>query len=181
MSDQDFGIHFESEWPLIQEMRDAAAREKEKAPQMTITEFLLARIAEDEAAATAAAKGPWKWEGDAGEDEAFMYDANGTSVLSAYGMHSQGFLECSGADADHIARHNPHRVLAECKAKRAIIKHAQEATEVEKEYDDYEWQGTVQISEPWAGDAILLSLAAVYADHPDYQQEWAPSDTPKKV
>ena len=64
----------------------------------------------------------------------------------------------------------PTRVLAECTAKRAIIEQAQNATEAEKEYDDYEWQGTVSRSEPWTGDAILLSLTAVYKDHPDYQQ-----------
>jgi hypothetical protein len=66
------------------------------------------------------------------------------------------------------------RVLAECAAKRAVIGLAQKATEDEKAFDDYEWQGTVDRSEPWTGDAILYALASVYADHPDYLPEWKP-------
>ena len=64
------------------------------------------------------------------------------------------------------------KALAECAAKRAIIGLAKQASEVEQEFDDYEWQGTVERSEPLTGDAILSALAAVYKDHPDYQQEW---------
>lgn len=97
------------------------------AGTVTITEFLEARIAEDEARA------------------------------NYYGALALGTT----------------RVLAECAAKRAIIKQAQNATDAEKEFDDYEWQDTVSRSEPYAGDAILYALAAVYADHQDYQQEWA--------
>ena len=65
------------------------------------------------------------------------------------------------------------RILAECAAKRAVIVLAQKAAEAEREFDDYEWQGTVKRREPLAGDAILYALAAVYKDHPDYQEEWA--------
>ncbi len=81
---------------------------------MTITEFLLARIAEDEAVALA---------------------ANGPSV--------------------HAARHDPTRVLAECAAKRAIIEQA--------ERSDSGW---------WESIYVAI-LAAVYADHPDYDPSWA--------
>lgn len=121
---------------------------------MNITEFLEARIAEDEAIATAAAPGPWIWKGDASEDEASLYDSNDDLVLSAYGMHSQGFLECSGENAGHITRHDPSRVLAECAAKRAII-------ELSANWDGY----TRNID-------LLRAVATVYKDHPDYQQEW---------
>lgn len=64
------------------------------------------------------------------------------------------------------------RVLAECAAKRVILVLAQKASETEQAYDDYEWQGTVESAEPLTGDAILYALAAVYKDHPDYQEEW---------
>jgi hypothetical protein len=66
----------------------------------------------------------------------------------------------------------PSAVLAECAAKRAIIDLAKKASEFEKWYDDYEWQGTVESSEPLTGDAILYALAVIYKDHPDYRQEW---------
>ena len=60
------------------------------------------------------------------------------------------------------------RLLAECAAKRAIIKVSEDVERM-----DY------QISNEWGGDIdgtaelILRNLAAVYSDHPDYQQEWA--------
>ncbi|MDQ1059109.1 hypothetical protein QFZ23_003010 [Arthrobacter globiformis] len=59
------------------------------------------------------------------------------------------------------------RVFAECEAKRKIIALA----------DDVE-QMDAQLSAESGGedlgtaDAILKALAAVYASHPDYQQEW---------
>jgi len=56
-------------------------------------------------------------------------------------------------DGQHIERHNPARVLAECAAKRAII-------------DEYTGSpATFQ---------IIAHMAAVYRDHPDYRQEWTP-------
>ena len=101
---------------------------------MSITEFLNARIAEDEAAAR---------EYQQYEDEVY---------------ETAGWFNCT-------------RVLAECAAKRAIVELANKATHAEKECDDYEWQGTVE-SGPYIGDSILYALAAVYADHPAYRDEW---------
>jgi hypothetical protein len=60
------------------------------------------------------------------------------------------------------------RAFAECEAKRKIIALA----------DDVE-QMDAQLSAESGGedlgtaDGILKALAAVYASHPDYQQEWA--------
>jgi hypothetical protein len=63
--------------------------------------------------------------------------------------------------AQHVARWDPARVLAECGAKRQII-----AKVTEIEYN---------LGGPWThamGDEILASLAQPYADHPDYREEW---------
>lgn len=112
---------------------------------MSISEFLEARLAEDEAALDAvpvAAK------------QLDDFDFGGTDDYLRFTM---GY----------------GRAVAECAAKRAIITLAQRAAEDEKEYDDYEWQGTVKRSEPLTGDAVLLALAAVYKDHTDYQEEWS--------
>jgi hypothetical protein len=90
---------------------------------------------------------------------------------------SSGWSRLGGTrwETDNYGRDflTPSAVRAECAAKRAIIKLAKHASEVEREFDDYEWQGTVKRSEPLAGYAILFALASVYADHPDYRQEWA--------
>ncbi|MCQ1951610.1 DUF6221 family protein [Arthrobacter sp. zg-Y859] len=91
---------------------------------ITITEFLVARIAEDEATAQAF--------GQATGSLLLEEDASGDLMLTI------------GAD----------RVLAECAAKRAIVEH----------WGPYE---TLE------GPDLLRALAAVYADHPDYQPDWA--------
>ena len=137
--------------------------------QQSITEFLEARIAEDERVARDATQGRWEvvpTRGDQPKVQEVGRDAWLAITSSDPGVPRD-------ANAQHIARHDPARVLAECAAKRAILEHANKATEVEKEFDDYEWQGTVERSEPWIGDAILLALAAVYKDHPDYREEWS--------
>ena len=79
---------------------------------MTLTEFLLARIAEDEAAARR---------------------------VAVVGSCEPGY--------------RPARVLAECEAKRRIVKTA---------------EGGLTSS-----SAAVQFLAAVYSDHPDYRAEWA--------
>jgi hypothetical protein len=71
---------------------------------MTLEEFLLARIAEDEIAARSAAKThpPAGW--------TVAYDA----------------------ETMHTRRHDPARVLAECEAKRRIVQHSERAHELAK-------------------------------------------------
>lgn len=103
---------------------------------MTITEFLLARIAEDEADAN-------------GEDE----DYADTTLFPTI-------------DSDHQARWHTDRVRAECAAKRAIIDMAL----------DLQLSPTERLPAwvPANGELALRHLAAVYANHPDYRQEWKP-------
>lgn len=59
--------------------------------------------------------------------------------------------------------HDPARVLAECAAKRAII--AEHAPIDVCDAHDANYETTTCDT--------LRALAAVYKDHPDYQQEWA--------
>ncbi|MFF8840568.1 DUF6221 family protein [Streptomyces sp. NPDC015130] len=70
-------------------------------------------------------------------------------------------------DAQHIARHSPARVLAEVEAKRQIIKqHERYAAERRRMMGGWD---------PRSDDSPILSaLAAVYADHSDYQPDWRP-------
>lgn len=54
------------------------------------------------------------------------------------------------------------RLVAECAAKRAIVEQAATYSPELEHGDNGEW----------AFDVTLRALAAVYADHPDYQPEW---------
>ncbi|WP_427130343.1 DUF6221 family protein [Pseudarthrobacter sp. S9] len=97
---------------------------------MTITDFLSARIAEDE------------------------YDAN---------------RELSWGTTQTLTRMNA-RVLAECAAKRAIVAMAPDDDGYVKIGD---WESCSDSCPPLVAEAAIRALAAVYADHPDYLQEWA--------
>ena len=130
----------------------------------TIVEFLLARIAEDEA--TAGAADPACWVSDV------------TWQIAR--------VERAGAEADHIRRHDPARVVAECETKRRIVERCRpqyavlyrESERLLASAFDQETMKTIGHSGPrWPfedAEAILRDLAAVYADHPDYLEEWRP-------
>jgi hypothetical protein len=132
-----------------------------------LTDFLLARIAEDEAMAKAAIE-PHETD-DAGHWEFVEYPYEGGSP------HPRGTLDAgtSGYDpglpwSDLVNRYDPARVLAECEAKRQIVERAvimartsgllEGAADRAYEYDDN----------------VLPLLALPYADHPDYREEWRP-------
>jgi len=111
---------------------------------VTITEFLEARIAEDEADARVAEE----WADDGPEP-----------YLRWIGEGNDRLVFRLGKAGNHVARWDPARVLAECKAKRAILA-------MHETCDDVSY-----------GDASTCpetrTLAAVYSTHPDYRQEWA--------
>ncbi|MDQ0619393.1 DUF6221 family protein [Arthrobacter globiformis] len=82
-----------------------------------------------------------------------LRDNEGSSTLS---MHHDA--------SAHVARHDPARVLAECAAKREILDECADVLS----HGGWEYSDTPDLAQ-----SILGSLAAVYADHPEYQQEWA--------
>jgi len=126
---------------------------------MTMTEFLLARIQEDENAARAA-------DLKVGDPRWFVSRVS-TTVPQKYTVRStwclrpiakiqdiesvdpfpdpSGVLD-GGAAAAHIARWDPARVLAECEARREVVMSAD--------------------------DGVLRALAAIHSDHPDYDPAW---------
>jgi hypothetical protein len=137
---------------------------------MTLTEFLLARIAEDEARAH------------------YALSRGGGGALE-YGGQWYGAIK-------HAERWEPARALAECAAKRAIITcHESWPVLVEGPIEfglvdgtdphAIAYRATQQIA--WATQAeyrkrfgteppttpMLRALALPYADHPDYRDEWA--------
>jgi hypothetical protein len=160
---------------------------------MTITEFLLARIAEDKEVARAATQGRWFWsdpdtndfpqgsvslEADQGAWNICPYfcvwsGGENThrgepgkpghehraveAVVDAWGYDAWG-IQVSDANAAHIARWDPARVLAECEAKRLLL---------QREPCDDTGVGDDPCHH-------LRALAVPYADHPDYREEWRP-------
>ena len=122
-----------------------------------LASFLLARLDEDEAAARAATQGGWRADG---EDIVLVSDDphwNGTCIANA-----------SGYDGDHIARHDPVRVLREVAAKRAILRDYQDCAEAA------EYAGEIMRAARDAYARSLMHLSAAWIGHADYRQEWAP-------
>lgn len=113
-----------------------------------LVSWLLACIADDERWAQAASAGPWEWAGDV----LFGVDVDGSYVLGA----DTGI---SDADAAHIARWDPARVLAECAAKRALIKSLA--------LDDAEDETAA-----WR----LRVFAQVFGNRPGFDTSWGVSD-----
>ena len=106
---------------------------------MSLSEFLLARINDDEAEARRAADGPF-------------------SITSTPYGETFGIVTAGGGDylEEQWFAVDPARVLAECKAKRAIV-----------EYATGHNTGDVEMV------PILEVMASVYAGHPDYRGHWA--------
>jgi hypothetical protein len=75
-------------------------------------------------------------------------------------------------DADHIARHDPARVLRECEAKRRIVG-AHPYTD-DGGHCCADPQGGLGEEMYWNEPCpTLAALAAVYAEHPDYDESWS--------
>jgi hypothetical protein len=134
--------------------------------QLTLTEFLLQRIAEDEERAADAGHGGTRRQGQplsrwvATQDGLFL-TLDGT--LSTYSP-LRG-LAGRPTVINHVARWDPARVLAECEAKRRIVKLC---ADIEGKAVEGNWWNLQE------HEAILAALALPYADHPDYREEWRP-------
>ncbi|RRQ81583.1 DUF6221 family protein [Streptomyces griseofuscus] len=134
---------------------------------MDLVEFLRARLDEDERIARATQINNLKAE----------VSFHGTKSLSWDGDHDTYSTEGMPAPlAEHIAAHDPVRVLAEVEAKRRAVdecaywneKLAQEAANPSA----HPQPGLGLILD--AVNPILPALALPYADHPDYREEWRP-------
>lgn len=106
---------------------------------MTIEDFLLARIADDEAVAS-------------------------DKPLGAFFERHTMDYRASEADGFGYVWTSRDRVLAECAAKRQIIDFCAET--LEDSSGGY-------TSGALLAEHVLSAMAAVYANHPDYRQDWA--------
>lgn len=150
---------------------------------MTLAEFLLARIAEDEAVATDAkddhadADGHWWWDG---------VDFEGSWPTSEPPKDDKSYAFQSWEVM--AERLDPARVLAECEAKRRIVElHAPvipvspfskcghpgcDQSHSEKRLPPA--CPTCPTSDVDGACETLYTLAIPYVDHPDYRDEWRP-------
>jgi len=125
----------------------------------TLTEFLMARIAEDEAQARDAI---------AERNRIFHNDPPGPDLtLESYPDAGVPFVAVG-----------PERVLAECAAKRCIVElHQPEPWKLDP--TRLMCDGCSGVDDPYIDQipfpcANLKYLAEVYADHPDYDEAWRP-------
>lgn len=131
-----------------------------------LTEFLLERIAEDEAVALRR-KGTGFFKYDRKPHTNKM---GGSISYWLDDWQGQAFIDVT----EHIARHDPARVLAECEAKRAIVElHANNEGDLERgscsTCTDRDYLGIVDDEWPCA---TIRALALPYADHPDFESGW---------
>lgn len=126
---------------------------------VNITDFLEARIAEDEASA---------------EKAIVSMHGERHDTPYSYGDYVLGSERDSTVEQDEfILRWWPARVLAECAAKRVIIKdHLEFVYAIESLSAALPGNLNQEPDAPWR-TAPYRNLAAVYSDHPDYQQDWA--------
>lgn len=129
----------------------------------TLVEFLTARLDEDAAVATTATSGPWHVTQP-------YFDAGSVENSDVNIANESGHGDIELADAEHIARHDPARVLADVTAKQRIVElHSggHECSVYDRgEVDNCRWC--------LDGDecSTLQLLATPYADHPDFDPAW---------
>lgn len=145
---------------------------------MTLVEFLLARLSEDEAAAKNATWSRWSAEGVWQPDGAQHWavgvpdqddDAGRPMILFSDGLPN------GQADIQFVSRFDPARVLAECDNKRRIIAmhKARGVQGVEVwtcrrcDHAPVPWDNYIT----WPCPTLRL-LALPYSSHPDYRKEW---------
>lgn len=139
---------------------------------MTIVEFLEARLDEDEETARDAAG--WDSSGSV-HNEGTWYRIGVNSVIDSSRrtvVFGDGPAP-NDSQADHIIRFDPAHVLREVAAKRAILWQARDA---EGYYRHMQGNGLPVTKAVGHVDALGLTLkylASAYADHPNYQKEWA--------
>jgi hypothetical protein len=136
---------------------------------MTLTEFLLARIAEREAKARALLRDLEAQieEEDLGPDERGPFTPARMLSAQLWAHYDGQTRRRSFARGQQIATlADPGRVLVECEAKRLIVAlHKPESGQ----HPDFCGHDLRELPCP-----TLRALALPYADHPDYLPEWKP-------
>jgi hypothetical protein len=133
-----------------------------------IVAFIRARLGQDEQAARAAGAQRWDasgWTFATSPDEVATGDER-VVVGSVDDDRGDGNL----AAVEHIARHDPARVLREVEAKRALLAWVQDRLH---DAEDFPADEEYRLKAIQALRIHLPLLAAPYSDHPAFREEWA--------
>ena len=148
--------------------------------------WLHAQLDEDERVARAATRGPWRVANVADYGSATV---DGPDAMQDGGADGKGGRlqvlrpltvipqdvdygpTVELVDAEHIARHDPARVLAEVDAKRRILD--EELVPALRDYDTERPDLAKDVRYDIAARVLQL-LALPYADRPGYREEWRP-------
>lgn len=133
-----------------------------KGDKVTITDFLLARIEEDEHLARTCLL----------PENLHPYGDEHIPPIepAEWGNLARNYL--GGEMGEHCAQQNPARTLTECAAKRAILVSLTSSTAAHA--NEVQLGHKLVLAGMDTGLRIAVQhLAAVYRDHADYQQEWA--------
>jgi hypothetical protein len=122
--------------------------------------FVAGRLDDDERIALAAA------DGDRTEEWEIHYTGAGVDSATGTVAYDEGFP--NGRQSEHIARHDPARVLRDVAAKRRLF--AKHAPVINGTQGSWTWfEGSESESEK-----VMQLLSLPYADHPEYDPAWAP-------
>jgi hypothetical protein len=88
------------------------------------------------------------------------------------GGESKATSELDAGLAAHVARHDPRRVLADIAFKRELLAEHEPSLQAAVKDDEVIPMVVCKVD----GDECPFAqgLAALYADHPDYQEAWRP-------
>ena len=153
----------------------------------TLIEFLEARLAEDEAAARATlidVDGSGDWRADERPvaltvDLYRVRDINARPVVE--GIRSlddeddpDNITEYvnGAAVAQHVARHDPARVLREVAAKRAVIRQYEDVREQARHPVSAENRMRARVAEGELLE-VLQHIAVIYSNHTDHDPNWS--------
>lgn len=127
-----------------------------------LIEFYRARLDEDESAAQALMRGGNPKIGKPGQWNAYLEGGDeGWAVEDDAAGMAPGIVRAREV-ADHVAQHDPARVLRKVEAGRELIKLC-----------ETRWTHDLRGTE--GGLEMALELAVYeWADHPDYQENWRP-------
>jgi len=147
------------------------------SPTLTLTEFLLARVAEDEAAARMV-RTPYRLyvdtDGCISEPVRLDWPDGGAGQ---YQQWEPGEDRLPNHHNTWALMYDPARVLADCEVDRQIVtEHAPRVIRWRDSIDIYDDEcQTCHGSEPGVYPCNTLRLLALrYADHPDYQEALKP-------
>ncbi|GAA0347789.1 DUF6221 family protein [Actinoallomurus spadix] len=128
-----------------------------------LVEFLRARLTEDEQTALAVPVGsinlpPAHWSAGSGP------------LGEGWVLGTKEDINAHSAEAaEHIARHDPARIVREVQAKRRLLDQLYPEIKGADEAIEGEWNRN-----PYNADGLLELLALPYANHPQYREEWRP-------